>query len=442
LTLFLLVVSIISFLFALGKNTPIFPFLYRYIPTFNMFQAPARFTIWAEFGLALLAGIGASNWIKPAGWTRYWTNLGIAAGAAVVLGSVLAMIFLPGVGSVFISATAIVGVIGMISGFLSKNAPVEVKQEPGKIWKWLVILLICIDLWLAHEGLNPGTSTSLYQTPVTFNNNLQSLLGNQRIYIDALNEEEIKYQRFFRFNSFIPQEDWINLKDVYLPDSSMLLGISSANNFDPVVPARYEFWMQYLDNTTLPVRNAMLQLMDVSVIEEVNSKTSTGISLTPLSGSARYHWSSCAVTAASEQNAWDLLINRLETSTNESGSLYAPVIIEGQEIPKSSCLSLSSAAIIPQVETPNRIVVKTQGDSGGWLVVADVWYPGWIAKVDGKTTALLHADYLFRGVAIPAGEHTVELVYQPVSFYAGVAISLLVLAGIIMTYAKGAKLCR
>ena len=141
LILFLLVVSIISFIFAMGKNTPIFPFLYRYIPTFNMFQAPARFTIWAEFGLALLAGIGASNWIKPTGWSRYWTNLGIAAGAAVVLGSALAMILFPGVGNIFISATAIAGIIVIISGFLSKNAPVEVKREPGKIWKWLVILL-------------------------------------------------------------------------------------------------------------------------------------------------------------------------------------------------------------------------------------------------------------------------------------------------------------
>ena len=201
---------------------------------------------------------------------------------------------------------------------------------------------------------------------VTPNNNLQSLLGSHRIYIDTLNEEEIKYQRFFRFNSFIPQEDWINLRNVFLPDSGMLLGISSANNFDPMVPARYELWMEFLDKTTSPIRNAMLQLMDVSVIEEVNSKTSTGISFTPLSGSVRYHWSSCAVTAISEKNAWDLLINRLETNSNESGSLYQPVIIEGQEIPKSSCLSQNSASITPQVETSNRIVVKTQSDFG-WL---------------------------------------------------------------------------
>ncbi|MCJ7734820.1 MAG: YfhO family protein, partial [Anaerolineales bacterium] len=44
---FLICITGVSFLFALGKNTGIFPFLYRHIPTFDLFQAPTRFSIWA-----------------------------------------------------------------------------------------------------------------------------------------------------------------------------------------------------------------------------------------------------------------------------------------------------------------------------------------------------------------------------------------------------------
>ena len=51
----------VGFVLALGKNTPIFPFLYQYIPTFGMFNAPARWMIWAVFGLCTLAGMGAEG---------------------------------------------------------------------------------------------------------------------------------------------------------------------------------------------------------------------------------------------------------------------------------------------------------------------------------------------------------------------------------------------
>ena len=66
----------------------------------------------------------------------------------------------------------------------------------------------------------------------------------------------------------------------------------------------------------------------------------------------------------------------------------------------------------------------------GWLMVSQTWYPGWVARVDGKRAALLHANFLFVGVEVPAGRHTVELVYRPNSFVFGLLLSILV--GIIL----------
>jgi uncharacterized membrane protein YfhO len=51
-------------------------------------------------------------------------------------------------------------------------------------------------------------------------------------------------------------------------------------------------------------------------------------------------------------------------------------------------------------------------------------YPGWRAYIDRKAAPLLKADYLFRGVALPAGKSTVVFAYEPVSFKAGILISL------------------
>jgi uncharacterized membrane protein YfhO len=50
-------------------------------------------------------------------------------------------------------------------------------------------------------------------------------------------------------------------------------------------------------------------------------------------------------------------------------------------------------------------------------------YPGWKARIDGKEVSLRYGDILFRTIYLPAGEHTVEFLYQPVSFCVGLIIS-------------------
>lgn len=59
------------------------------------------------------------------------------------------------------------------------------------------------------------------------------------------------------------------------------------------------------------------------------------------------------------------------------------------------------------------------------LVLADNYYPGWAAFVDGKRTPIFRANFAFRGVELPKGKHTVVFKYEPVSFYLGAKISLI-----------------
>ncbi len=65
--------------------------------------------------------------------------------------------------------------------------------------------------------------------------------------------------------------------------------------------------------------------------------------------------------------------------------------------------------------------VKTNGNS--LLFLSDNYYPEWSAYVDGVKTNLLRADYSFRAVAVPKGEHNVVFSYDPVSFVRGIALS-------------------
>ena len=85
-------------------------------------------------------------------------------------------------------------------------------------------------------------------------------------------------------------------------------------------------------------------------------------------------------------------------------------------------------------ESPGRVIIETQATVSGWLLLSDVWYPGWIATVDGQIAEVLQADYLFRAVSLDAGVHQVVFRYNPLSFRLGFWVSLIAWVGLIGWY--------
>lgn len=75
--------------------------------------------------------------------------------------------------------------------------------------------------------------------------------------------------------------------------------------------------------------------------------------------------------------------------------------------------------------SPNQVDIKVTALSPGLLVLSDQYFPGWVAELDGKPTKMLRANYLFRGVEVPAGDHTVVFKYVPFSFWGGIILAAL-----------------
>jgi hypothetical protein len=79
------------------------------------------------------------------------------------------------------------------------------------------------------------------------------------------------------------------------------------------------------------------------------------------------------------------------------------------------------------VYQPQYIAVEARAQGRSLLVVSEMWYPGWQARVDGEYAPVYRVDHALRGVALTAGAHRVELVYAPRPFRWGAGISALAL---------------
>lgn len=74
---------------------------------------------------------------------------------------------------------------------------------------------------------------------------------------------------------------------------------------------------------------------------------------------------------------------------------------------------------------PDAISIITTAASPGLLVISEVYEKGWRAYIDGERVAVLPTHHVLRGVPVPAGEHTVEMRYEPLALRAGIPISVI-----------------
>jgi uncharacterized membrane protein YfhO len=71
-------------------------------------------------------------------------------------------------------------------------------------------------------------------------------------------------------------------------------------------------------------------------------------------------------------------------------------------------------------------------------VLSEIYYPDWKAFVDGVEFEVLRANYCFRAVEIPKGEHILEMKFNSKAFKLGAFVSsitlLLALVGLVVFY--------
>lgn len=103
-------------------------------------------------------------------------------------------------------------------------------------------------------------------------------------------------------------------------------------------------------------------------------------------------------------------------------SAAPPVVVEGLAGFSSQPTPGDQAELVAYA--PERVEIRTRTAQPTLLVLSDSFFPGWHATIDGASAPIHPTNYLFRGVSLPAGEHTVIFHYQPTQWPLGVGVTL------------------
>ncbi len=75
---------------------------------------------------------------------------------------------------------------------------------------------------------------------------------------------------------------------------------------------------------------------------------------------------------------------------------------------------------------PNDLVYDFQSKAEQLVVFSEIYYPkGWEAFVDGRRSPYFRADYLLRAMVVPAGHHKIEFKFKPKVWRIGEPVSLI-----------------
>ncbi|MBN1217590.1 MAG: YfhO family protein [Anaerolineae bacterium] len=414
--------GIIALLLALGGYSLLHGWLYALVPGFDQLRAPARFILLLDFSLAALAACGLNQLLQPLNekakntFRKLLTVLTWSLGGLIVIAAPLgyyAMLVTQDRNpTIFNRAVGAAGGVAMFAFFtiaaLISLHLIHSHQLREKWAGFAVIGLLLLDLFTLGANVDTGhhNPTAAFDHPEA----LAFLRADPGLY-----------------RIEVTTDVW----HLWQPNTALLAGLYDVwGLYNPLVladtklywegaPPRHTSRYNFLGVKYIIASKAGAPA-DSNIIPVFDGDPGINIYLNQDS-LPRVLFVGQTRVVANHDAAWEAI--RADTFDP-----VTTVILEGGQ---TLNFQPASALSIFQYHL-HTVTIGVNTNQPGYLVLSEAFYPGWQATVDSQPTPIERANYAFRAVYVPAGQHTVQFVFKPVIWKVGLILSgltLLVLAG-------------
>lgn len=305
-------------------------------------------------------------------------------------------------------------------------------------------------LWLLLQ--NPLKRIVTFKAGCAF----MSILVNT-ISLLAVARNSLPVQPFFDF----PQTELTNYllekpgralsitEHVLKPNSNIVYRISSLRVHNPMQPARFSEYAKLCGARLDEFRNQAYEMVtdavDLASVRYIISQFKPlparyKLVCTTSQGIAIYENPHC-LPEAYLVSSYRMAANMADAKARIQAADFDPqseAVLEGESnmTIKEDGPKVAIVPLTTKRQNCNQIDIEVANPTDSILVLTDIFYPGWLATIDGRETEILRANYLFRAISVPAGSHKVTFAYSPQSFRIGLFLalcaisSMLVLAGL------------
>jgi hypothetical protein len=406
-----LVMAGAALLLALGKYTPVYKLALGILPGLNRFRIPGRLGGLFLLALTFLAGYGADMFLRR-GTERQVRGLRkgllIAAGVAILGWILLVSGAFRGTAAAFKAANVYANSVRqwgyfviLLLAMLGITALRSTKQVPLSAVFWLMVVVVFIDLSTFAGHFNAS--------PLTPDEGLTEGLPGLRIMRPNVQQlQEQARTETFRVSVRVPDAGMVmgrnqgNLDHLELIEGYAPLGLKRYEPFSRPTQRMYDI-LNVKYRTELDTPNKSLQLVP-NATPLTRARMVYRYEVLPDSGFAR----------------------RLEEPDFE----YRAVAIVAAA-PSFPSRAAGAAPVDNRVSfearRPEYLRLGVRTGEAGMLVLSEMYYPEWKARLDGRPVDIYPVDFALRGITVPAGEHKVEMYYDSRWFKIGGLISLVTL---------------
>lgn len=453
-------VSILTIGIGLGKYSWIYEIAYLTVPGLNLFRGVGKFIFFAIFSIAVLAGHGLDRMLDPkwepsANKLRY-VEIGIvgigALGIAVCLTGIL---FSGRPGAIYDAFRRVTETL--LLQFFDFPPPLTVSffkfLMGGLLTGSLTCFLVGLSL-IRFRFVKWGTVKVLPLIILSimalelYHHNFQYFQNSKALPIETLNTEAAGKlfgdRSLWRISALVSSMEFLN--------RFVHQRIYDVGGYENTILTRYDAFLKRLFGVEsswwnihlkVPYNDAVYDMLNVKYViyeprgvedKKDNGRSRTGREVVEYRIRKRNQTLGRAFISHRT-----LCVDDFQEALHHLPELISPDpeidgLVESGKVLTTEAVSeieRSKEHVKIVSYTPNEMILHVHMVKPGFLIVGDIFYPGWKAWVDKEAVPVFAANVCLRAVHLETGKHRVRFAFQPESFFWGAIASMI---GILLTF--------